>query len=263
MSDYVYTLTAGRTGTAWLAKLFAANFECISRHEFMNFGEFGILSQDVGLMGAFNHWGNGQRIQHFWRRKFSLIPACPLYVETNHALAKCGLIENLSMLPDDAAVTIITLRRDWLAQASSYIARHDFANYSTVWLWYLDARYQNIIISAEPFAELGQLGHIAWYIAEMEARQAYYALLYRGRYRFIDVRLEEVTTHGGAQRLLRHFGHTGPVELPPRANANTDRPAPAVEAEMKTLIERINFDATELAQAYIDAGRRLDVREGA
>lgn len=260
MTELVYTLTAGRTGTAWLAKLFAANVDCIAHHEFMGFGQFGILSQDVGLMGAFNHWGNRERVQSFWQRKFSLIPDCSLYVETNHALAKCGLIENLSMLPDDAAVSIIVLQRDWLAQASSYIARHDFANYSTVWLWYLDARYQNVIVSAEPFANLGTLGHIAWYIAEMEARQAYYPLLYGDRYRFVGARLEEMTTHAGAQRLLGHFGHSGPVELPARTNANTSQIDAETEEQLRALLDRISFDAVALAQTYINAGRRLDVR---
>ena len=90
MTHYVFTMTAGRTGTAWLAKLFAANIDCIAKHEYLNFGEFGIYSQDVGLMGAFNQWGNKERVQTFWKRKFDLIPKCSMYVETNHALALGG-----------------------------------------------------------------------------------------------------------------------------------------------------------------------------
>jgi len=260
MTHYVFTMTAGRTGTAWLTKLFASNFDCIARHEYLGFGEFGIYSQDVGLMGAFNHWGNKERVQEFWRRKFSLIPKCSMYVETNHALAKCGLIENLGMLPDDAEVSIVTLRRNWLKQAMSYFTRHDFANYSTIWLWYLDMRYQNRIVSGKPFASHGLLGHVIWYIAEVEARQAYYRQMFGNRFRFIDAKLEEITTPKGAKRLLGEFGHTGEITLPEKTNANADIKPPIDESRVQALIDRIEFDADAIAKAYIEKGRRLDVR---
>jgi hypothetical protein len=263
MTSFVFTMTAGRTGTAWLAKLFAANFDCMARHEYLGFGEFGIYSQDVGLMGAFNHWGNKERVQNFWRRKFSLIPKCSMYVETNHALGKCGLIENLSMLPDDAEVSIVTLRRNWVSQAVSYLTRYDFENMSTVWLWYLDAQYQNNIVSPKPFKDLGTLGYIIWYIAEVEARQAYYRLRFGDHYRFLDAPLEDVTTHAGAQRLLKAFGHTGPVTLPEKANANPKTVSPDVEDQIQGLVSRIRFDPAAVAQDYIDSGRRLDVRKEA
>ncbi len=261
MTHFVFTMTAGRTGTAWLAKLFAANFDCIARHEYRNFGEFGIYSQDVGLMGAFNHWGNRERVQAFWRRKFSLIPKCSMYVETNHALAKCGLIENLHMLPEDAEVTIVTLRRDWLGQAMSYLNRYDFYNLSTVWLWYLDMNYRNAIVQSKPFVEMGQLGHIMWYMAEVETRQAYYRQLYGDRYRFIDAKLEHITTQTGASDLLAHFGHTGPKFLPEKANANLEANPPIDTSGVETLIGRIRFDPEDLAANYIKSGRRLDAAQ--
>jgi len=260
MTRYVFTITAGRTGTAWLAQLFAANLDCVAHHEFLNFGEFGIRSQDVGLMGAFNHWGNGERVQQFWRRKFGMIPDCDIYVETNHALAKCGLIENLGMLPEGADISIITLQRDWLPQAMSYLRRYDFFNMSTVWLWYLDMRYQNRIVSPTPFTGKGVLGQIAWYMAEMEARQAYYRQLYGDRYRFIDAKMEEVTTEDGARALLELFGHKGAVELPEKANANPATPSPIDEAEVRAFINRLKFDPEDLARKYILSGRRLDIR---
>jgi len=260
MAHYVFTMTAGRTGTAWLADLFAANFECIARHEYLNFGEFGIYSQDVGLMGAFNHWGNKERVQAFWKRKFGLIPKCELYVETNHALGKCGLIENLGMLGENIDVSIVMLQRDWVAQAMSYFRRHDFLNMSTVWLWYLDMRYQNVIIKPKHFVELGMLGQVIWYIAEVEARQAYYQLLYGDKYRFIEAKLEHVTTHAGATELLKPFGFAGPIRLPEKKNANPDIKAPIDEERVRKLVNRIQFDSAEIAKRYIDSGRRLDVR---
>ena len=263
MTHYVFTMTAGRTGTAWLAKLFAANFDCIAKHEYLNFGEFGIYSQDVGLMGAFNQWGNKDRVQAFWKRKFDLIPKCSMYVETNHALGKCGLIENLQILPEGSEVTIVTLRRNWLRQAMSYLTRYDFYNMSTVWLWYLDPRYRNVIVQSKPFRDMGMLGNIVWYIAEVETRQAYYRQLFGDKYRFVDVHLENATSHAGASALLKQFGHDGTVSLPEKANANPDVKPPIEEARVEALIKRIQFDPEELARAYIDAGRRLDVRRDA
>jgi len=263
MTHYVFTMTAGRTGTAWLAKLFAANFDCIARHEHLNFGEFGIYSQDVGLMGAFNHWGNKERVQNFWKRKFDLIPKCSMYVETNHALGKCGLIENLHLLPEDADVTIITMRRDWLRQAMSYLNRYDFFNYSTIWLWYLDMRYRNNIVQSKSFQEMGMIGHIIWYMAEVETRQEYYRQLFGDRYRFVDAQLENATSHAGASALLKVFDHNGPVTLPEKANANPETKPPIEEERVAEIIDRIKFDSEELAAAYIAAGRRLDVRRDA
>jgi len=260
MTHYVFTMTAGRTGTDWLAKLFATNLNCVAKHEYRAFGDFGVRTQDVGLMHMFNQLGNTDEVRDFWRRKFSLIPETPLYVEANHALAKCGLIENLDMLPEGSHVSIITLRRDWLRQAMSYLNRHDFANYSTVWLWYLDSNYQNNIVSPTPFANLAVIGHILWYMAEVEARQAYYRQLYADRYRFIDLTLEDMATPVGAHKLLALFGHEGTVMLPEVANANLNSQSPNNEDQIEALIERVKFDPETLAQNYIEAGRRLHVR---
>ncbi len=260
MTKFVFTLTAGRTGTAWLADLFEVNFNCIARHEYLNFGDIGLRTQDIGIMQAFNEWGNKDRVKNFWRRKFGLIPKCGMYVETNHALAKCGLVENLDMLPEGSDVTFITLRRGWLKQAMSYLTRYDFHNMTVPWQWYLDMRYQNRIVPTDHFADKGMAGHVVWYMAEVEARQAYYRILFGDRYRFVDAKLETITTQMGARSLLKQFGLDSPVHLPEKINANRSNMPPIEEKRVKAFIERIKFDPEILAKKYIDAGRRLDVR---
>ncbi len=260
MTKYVFTMTAGRTGTAWMADLFDVNFNCTSVHEYLNFGDIGLRSQDIGIMQAFNEWGNNERVKTFWRRKFQLLPQCNMYVEANHALAKCGLIENLEMLPDTSDVTFVAIRRNWFSQAMSYLNRHDFHNMTVPWQWYLDMRYQNRIIPAKHFKPAGLLGHVVWYIAEVEARQAYYRQLYGEKYRFIDAKLETVTSKKGAENFLRHFGHKGQVYLPAKTNANPNLQPPIDPEVVKSFISKIDFDAEKLAASYIEHGRRLDTR---
>ena len=260
MSKYVFTMTAGRTGTAWLADLFDVNFNCTSVHEYLNFGDIGLRSQDIGIMQAFNEWGNNDRVKIFWKRKFSLVPQCDLYVETNHALGKCGLIENLEMLPEGSDISIITMRRNWLKQTMSYLDRFDFHNYTVPWQWYLDMRYQNRIVPASPFKDKGMLGHVVWYVAEVEARQAYYRQMFGDRYNFVDAKLESATTQKGAQKLLARFGHEGPVFMPDKTNTKGGSKSGFDPKMVGDFIERIKFDPEELAADYIKNGRRLDER---
>lgn len=259
MAKYVFTMTAGRTGTNWLANLFADNFNCTAVHEYLGFGDFGVRSQDIGTMQTFNQWGNNARVQGFWKRKFSLIPECQMYVEANHALAKCGLIENLHMLGDDAEIYIITMRRNWLKQAMSYLTRYDFHNYTVPWAWYLDMRYQNRIVPSEKFIDKGMVGHVVWYILEVEARQEYYRRLYGDKYKFVDAKLETAVTQMGARSMLKHFGHQGAVRLSEKANANPANMPPIPEERVKAFIDRVQFDAEKLVDDYLRAGRRLDM----
>lgn len=258
---YVFTITAGRTGTAWLTQLFDLNFECKSVHEYLQFGDIGRRSPDIGVMQAFNHWGNNMRVQQFWKHKLAILPKTPLYVETNHALAKCGLIENLDSLPKDADVTFVMMKRDWVKQAMSYINRHDFVNYTTIWQWYLDPRYALTMVPFNAFKGKGQVRMVLWYIAEVEARQAYYKRLYGDKFKFVEAKLEDATTKTGATELLSHFGHKGAVYLPEKANASVNTRDVVDRQFVRDYVERIKFDADSIAERFIDQGLRLGSRE--
>lgn len=258
---YVFTITAGRTGTAWLTQLFDLNFNCTAVHEYLQFGDIGLRSPDIGVMQAFNHWGNNDRVRAFWRKKLSMLPKIDMYVETNHALAKGGLIENLDCLPNDIDVYFITMRRDWTKQALSYLNRYDFSNYTTVWQWYLDHRYALNMIPSDQLYAKGMVGSIIWYIIEVEARQAYYRQLYSDRYTFVDATLESATTMRGAQNLLAPFGHKGAVYLPEKANANINQGSPVPAEQIQSVVDHIKFDAEQIAADFIKSGRRLGDRK--
>ncbi len=257
MRQFVFTITAGRTGTEWLANLFAANLQCHAVHEYIGFGDIGQKTPDIGIMQSFNVWGNVPRVREFWKTKMSLIPSVDFYVETNHALAKGGLVENLDLLPQDAEISFVLLRRNWLQQAVSYLRRNDFSNYTIPWQWYLDKRYPRRIVDPTPLEPLGTVGFAAWYIIEMDARQSYYQQLLGDRYRFVDADLETISQGEGAQALMRKFGGKGPISLPPKANVGVRDANPADVKLAERIFGELQIDTKALAQRFIASGHQL------
>ena len=141
MSKYIFTLTAGRTGTAWLASFLehCTGERCI--HEPYGIDQLGVVMPDIKTLLTFNHRGNNEHVRDFWNKKFSTIDGRPFYAETNHTLGKCGLIENLAEHRISKNSRIIILRRNIVKQCVSYLVRHDFANNTIAWQWYLWPNY--------------------------------------------------------------------------------------------------------------------------
>src|SRR6266849_1968222 len=96
---FVFTMTTGRSGTAYLAGLLAANLPDVeSHHELLGWDQFGVNTPDLSHMTLFNSQGNIETVRSFWRQKLARIAAAPsrFYVETSHLLMKAGLVENLA-----------------------------------------------------------------------------------------------------------------------------------------------------------------------
>lgn len=255
---FVFTLTAGRTGTAWLAEFLSRTLACDAVHEPLGIDDFGTRMPDIRLMRSFNERGNNALVRTFWDGKLAEIAPLSRYVETNHTLGKCGLIENLCRHPLAAESAVIVLRRDLVAQAKSYVARGDFRNVTISWQWYLHAGYPNAIVNPAPFARLGQIGLAVWYCYEMDARQYYYRALYGDALRLIDVQLETIVTPDGARALLAELGFAG-IEpaLPAPSNTGTRGIDPDDAARIEDLMARIDFRPFDLLEAYVGAGRRI------
>ena len=126
MHNY-FTITAGRTGSAWLASLLSQNLNINEVHEYLGINDFGDKMPDIRTMRNFNNFGNNDFVQNFWKRKFEYIPN-ELYAETNHTLCKCGLIENIFLNKREKYTTLIILKRNMTDQCVSYIERNDFGN---------------------------------------------------------------------------------------------------------------------------------------
>jgi len=212
MSDRIFTISTGRSGTAWLADFFKENLkpdiEADVYHEGNLYLEFGTFRPGIRHLHEYNFIGNTERVRNFWKQKFSSDkysddkPA----VETSHINAKAGLIENLDLLQEHE-VTIIHLKRDPVKTALSFQKRYDFANIGNKWIWYLDPEYKRNVVPYEHFKSLNYHGQLAWYICEMRARAKVLSDHYlKDKHRYLEVDLEEITTPTGAKDLVQHFG---------------------------------------------------------
>ena len=108
-----FAITAGRTGTAWLADFLSLNIGIKCIHEPSGILDFGVNMPDIKTMRAFNEWGNCELVKDFWKRKIQNVMQSDEYAETNHTLAKCGLVENIapSELADDSGGPRPSVRR--------------------------------------------------------------------------------------------------------------------------------------------------------
>ena len=197
MTRTFFTITAGRTGTTWLAEFFAKNLNGTSIHEPLAIEDFGVNMPDIRVMRSFNEYGNNDEVKNFWKRKFNNIKKFETYSETNHTLAKCGLIENL--VESDLAnyATVVILKRDIVRVSASFILRGSFHNISNIWQFLLQNSYKNNLVKSNIFMEMGVVGYALWYCYEMEARQLYYKLLYGERVKMIEVVLDDIVTDTG------------------------------------------------------------------
>ncbi|WP_299850625.1 hypothetical protein [uncultured Roseovarius sp.] len=260
-TDFLFTLTAGRTGSAWLAKLLGQNLEINAIHEPLGIDQFGVEMPDIRIMRSFNTFGLDRNVRDFWSRKLAGLTAP--YAETNHTLAKCGLIESIAQSHLADRTTIIVLRRDLARQCASYITRGDFQNVTIDWQWYLSPTYPNAMVHPDEFLKLGQVGRALWYALEMETRQAYYLEKYKGILNFVEASLEEVTTETGATHLLRALGFSGnAAKLPPKANASSlpaNQTNEDLVSQIRDLLARMEFDPKSIAASFIAGQRSLSM----
>ena len=155
--ETIFTLSAGRTGTAWLSDFLAVNFNCDALHEPLGIEDFGNRMPDIKIMRSFNETGNNAIVKNFWKRKLSMLTS-NMHIETNHTLGKCGLIENISHTQLAEKSKIIILKRDIVRQCASYVMRHDFVHITTAWQWYLHPSYQKKSSIRNYFHDLRGLG---------------------------------------------------------------------------------------------------------
>lgn len=263
---FIFTITTGRSGTAFLAALLRENLaDAEVHHERTGFGRFGVTAPDASTCALFNSEGNVSEVRHFWRRKLGLARQgeAGSYVETSHVLAKAGLIENLEALGPAAEIHLVLLRRDSFATAWSLANRFDFANRRFDWLFGLDPSYPRNIVSPKPLAPHGVLGSCLWYVAEILTRGEYYRRLLTGRrnIRIHQVTLEDLGTEQGAAALISALNDgvaSTSVVMPQEMNGTRQWSLGQKKSEaLRKLVAAYPFDPAKLAAQFFDAGRRL------
>ncbi len=263
----LFTLTSGRSGTASLAKLLAANLpEAQCHHEILGWDRFGLDSPDLSQMTLFNSQGNVAQVRDFWRRKSARIlgAAAPLYAETSHVLMKAGLLENLDLFEAVGEIHFVALERDLFDTLISFRNRYDFTNKSLWWLWYLDPRYPRNIVESRQLAALGINGVCLWYLFEIRARAAYYRQLFGDRpgLHFHRLDLSDLGDRDRLAGLLLALGATLEAEavtLWPKQNSGQNKHPfpPGEEDAIRRLVASVQFDAEATARDFIAQGRRL------
>ncbi|SFK75004.1 hypothetical protein [Shimia haliotis] len=255
----IFALSAGRTGTAWLAELLDQNLNIPAIHEPLHPSDFGTKMPDIRIMREFNSYGLTRHVRGFWKNKLAELPDG--YAETNHTLGKCGLIESLAESDLADRATVVILRRNLVDQCASYILRDDFGHATQEWQWYLSPRYRNALVDSTAFLSRGAPGHAMWYCFEMEARYAYYKRAFQDRIRFVDAMLEPASTPKGAQTLLADLGYGGLVTLPEKTNATTSQAEALarVKEQIAPIINSVQFDADAIADTYIRGGKKLSL----
>jgi hypothetical protein len=256
MKNY-FVITAGRTGSAWLADFLSENLKIDAIHEPLGIDDFGVRMPDIRTMRNFNNYGNNAFVKEFWTRKFDSIPD-GTYAETNHTLCKCGLLENLAESNRSDFTALIILKRDIVKQCVSYLVRSDFGNITLAWQWYLHPSYQKKLVNFQPFAQLGGLGMPLWYCYEMQARQEYYRQKYSDKIEMIDVTLDGAVKEEGAKAFLKDLGVDGNCIMPPKKNANKAKPPQQLVDQVSGIISKISFDSSKIASEAINGGFTFD-----
>lgn len=245
-----FTITAGRTGSAWLTSFLSSNLQINAVHEPLGIDDFGVNMPEIRTMRSFNNYGNNDFVKAFWERKFANLPD-NIYAETNHVMCKCGLVENIFRKKMEDETTLIVLRRNIVKQCVSYIVRHDFGNITLAWQWYLHPTYRKKIIDPEPFIRLGQIGIPLWYCYEMTARQEYYAQKFSNKTSMYNVTLEELTTFTGAQDFHKLLGLRGKCIVPPPKNENQAKPSEHLIKQVSEIVDKIKVDMPQLVEDSI------------
>jgi len=263
---FIFTITTGRSGTNFLSELFALNLDnAVVHHEQLAYSDWGVNSPDISHLTTFNHVGNNSHVRAFWEQKFARLKALEVsyFAEMSHVLAKAGLVENLDLLQEAGEIHLIYLKRDIAETVISFISRAGFSNKATMWLWTLDPDYPNVILSAAPFRNLGQVGFALWYVLEMRVRAEYCRLLLAERTGvvFHEVDMKDVTRIMGAANLLANLGMDllpEAIKMPGRTNVNTfpdlDESA---KQHIRDVVKNCAFDAAALARGWYEQGYRL------
>lgn len=219
----IFTFTTGRSGTAWLAEFFRQNLGEHSPsiyHEILDPYAFGTVTPEVSILMRYNSIGPCDPVvEAFWRYKAQTVHRAEgdIYVETSHVLCKAGLIDFIELFPQPR---VIFLKRDRELVKASMQRRLDYINFGTIWLFYLDPRYERNLTTVKT---VGQETMIDWYLDEMEARaeEAKEALIklqipYR-EFNLLDLANEQDTRE--AQLLLQPLTDTDErIIIPPPRN---------------------------------------------
>lgn len=262
----VFTITPGRTGTAYLAELLRRNLPGANvYHERVSFKSIGLDSPDASHFMRFNSEGNTEHVKEYWRQKAARVreEADGYYAESSHFNARAGLVENIELFTEFGEVRLIALSRDRVDLAWSLFNRFDFANNGFTWLFALDPGYPNTIIPSKEYVKHGMAGSALWYGDEMRARAAYYQRLTEEipGVSFFSSTTNDIVHSDGARELLGFVANQKmdeEIDVPGRRNETKSWNFPETEkSKIADTAKHFSEDPEILGQRFFESGRRL------
>jgi len=270
--NFIFSVSTGRSGTAYLAKLLAANLpDAEIHHERTGYQNFGVHTPDASHFTLFNSLGNVKNVQDYWAQKLSRIARAnkQFYGEASHFNAKAGLLENLHRLGGSGHTHMVFLDRDPFKVLWSYHNRFDFANVGFTWLFSLDPNYPNKIIPSAEHQQYGSAGIALWYIQEMQARGEYYRRLLQGNPNVTIHHhdLNKIVTPTGATEFVSNLlgdPLPTPVVIPEKENASANWfYGDDEQAKLRQLMKTLERETSALGRDFFESGKRLATPERA
>jgi len=264
----LFTLTAGRTGTAWLSNFLSSNLGVECNHEQLGVDQYFYHSPDISTLRWFNTHGYNDIVKSFWKRKFEIVNTSGMWLETSHLLGKAGLIEHLSCLEKKEDVKVVVLRRAIDSQCMSYIMRRDFVssegllNSANIWQFFLDFGYRKNLVDYRAIFKVARGHDLAlpiWYALEIETRQIFYQLKFSGDIKFIEVSLEDITSLKGASEFLKDLGYHKQPVIPEKTNqlqtdGRPDNYRTVMESKLRSCLDSLTISTKRIAETAIERG---------
>ena len=245
MSRYIFSINAGRSGSAYLQHLFSHAEDCHSFHEPEPIGNGRVMRQFLS--------GNDRPMQQVAREKarriLELVSAGGCYVETNHCFLK-GFGWFLPLHLPEEKMGVVILKRDRKDIVNSMIRTDSSPIVPTGRDWimtplvsrplvrpprgFLGTRmtYHTMRIARLPFrgapywallglrkppvpgfVEAYERRCIDWYLREMEARTEMYRNQF-GQIRYYEAQVDELNDLESVRRLFHFFGCEAKPSLP-------------------------------------------------
>lgn len=197
----IFTITTGRSGTAYLARILSFVPNVVAYHE--PFPRFNEVVRQVQQ--------NPQIALDFWINK--KLPKIaeemqPIYIETSHLICK-GFLEPLleiGIVPD-----LIFLKRAHREVAESMYRLGSIPGRTELGLeWYISPD-DNCVLPLKNWQNLHDYQLCYWYCLEIEKRSQIYKKMYLDMSgRFVDLCFKELFTTDGYKRLVKELGLSNP-----------------------------------------------------
>ena len=232
----IFTVTAGRTGTRYVAELFKTlDGVCAIHEDEPSFSH--VMRPSQGHPDLAERWVTGQLLPHI------AAIAEPVYVRTEHLTCK-GFLEPLIAL--DLKPAILLLRRSPRRIARSYLDRDTVPGRTSLGVTYMVHPTDPGVLPLPNYQRFSDYQLCFWYALEIERRQRHYGEMFRELGLAVeDVTAEELNDLGRWVRCLRTLGLGDRIRAGATAFRHSKVTLGAWNMNTRKLDEKIDYEHEE------------------